>query len=188
MDPQQQSRMAASEVLDHLLAGHETSAITLTYLMHNMSQQPWLQSKLREELLTLSPHIQYPSRRSSEGWDRLPTPKAIDELPLLDAILQETLRLYAAAAGPQPRVTPRVPGGTTVEGYTNIPGGVRVSSNAYSIHRIPEIFPEPDVWSPERWMTTDEKKLEQMRRCFFAFGAGGRMCLGSNFAIQGMNM
>ncbi|KAL8725633.1 MAG: hypothetical protein Q9181_006340 [Wetmoreana brouardii] len=178
-NPQQVRRMAAAEVLDQLIAGHETSAITTTYLMYEMSQDPSLQSKLREELLNLSPPLRYPSG------DRLPAPKDIDALTLLDAILLETLRVYSAAAAPQPRVTPEVPGGINIGGYSNIPGGVRVSSNAYSIHRIAEVFPDPDVWSPERWLTTDEKKLEQMRRCFFAFGAGGRMCIGSHFAIQG---
>ncbi|KAL9593425.1 MAG: hypothetical protein Q9179_005887 [Wetmoreana sp. 5 TL-2023] len=181
-DPQQVRSTAASEALDHLFAGHETTGITLTYLMYEMSQDPALQSKLREELLTLSPPLRYPSG------DRLPAPKDIDALTLLDAMLLETLRLYPAGAGPQPRVTPEVPGRIEIGGYSNIPGGVRVSSNAYSIHRIAEVFPEPEVWSPERWLTTDEKKLEQMRRCFFAFGAGGRMCVGSHFAIQGKNL
>ncbi|KAL8717461.1 MAG: hypothetical protein Q9225_005300 [Loekoesia sp. 1 TL-2023] len=184
-DPLQVSRAAASEMLDHLLAGHETSAITLTYLMYEMSQRPSLQKQLHEELLTLASPIRYMPERSTKGEDALPVPRAVDALPLLGAILQETLRLYSAAAGPLPRVTPKIPGGTTIEGYSSIPGGVRVSSNAYAIHRIAEVFPEPGAWIPERWLTTDQKQLEQMRRCFFAFGAGGRMCLGSNFAIQG---
>ncbi|KAL8790431.1 MAG: hypothetical protein Q9213_000583 [Squamulea squamosa] len=184
-DPQQISSVAASEALDHIIAGHEGSAVTVTYLMYEMSQRPLLQTKLREELLTISPLLQYPSGEPSDRGDRLPDSKDLDALPLLDAILQETLRLHPAAAGSQPRVTPDVLGGTTIEGYGNIPGGVRVSSNAYTMHRIAEVFPEPDSWLPERWLTTDEKKLEQMRRCFFAFGAGGRMCIGSNFAMKG---
>lgn len=84
------------------------------------------------------------------------------------------------------RVAPKTPNGTTIEGYTSIPGGVTVSSNAYAIHRIAEVFPEPDAWVPERWLITDRKQLEQMRRCFLAFGAGGRRCLGSKISIQGI--
>lgn len=142
--------MAGSEALDHLVAGHETSAITVTYLMHEMSQRPSLQSKRREELMTLSPPLQYPSEGSNDRGDRLPAPKNLDALPLLDALLQETSRLHSAAAGSQPRVTPDVPSGTSIEGYSNIPGGLRVSSNAYAIHRIAEVFPEPESWIPER--------------------------------------
>lgn len=185
-DPEQLSRMAGSEALDHIIAGHETSAITVTYLMYEMSQRPALQSKLREELITLSSPLRYPTGGSGTA-DGLPAAKDIDALPLLHAILQETLRLHAAASGPQPRVTPNVPGGITIEGYGRIPGGIRVSSNAYATHRNPEVFPEPEVWSPERWLTTDVGKLEQMNRCFFAFSAGGRMCVGSNFAMKGIS-
>src|SRR5436190_8574958 len=58
-DLEERKLRVASEMLDHLIAGHETSGITLTYLMHEMSQRPELQSKLREELLTLSPPIIY---------------------------------------------------------------------------------------------------------------------------------
>lgn len=185
-DPRQISRRVASEMLDHTIAGHETSAITLTYLMYEMSQRPSLQKQLREELLTLDPPVRYRPGMSGDDEEALPAPRAVDTLPLLDALLQETLRLYSAAPAPQPRVTPEVPGGTSIEGYANIPGGVRVSSNAYTMHRIEEVFPKPEVWLPERWLNADQKDLEQMRRCFFAFGAGGRMCLGSNFAIQSM--
>ncbi|KAL8647395.1 MAG: hypothetical protein Q9210_005589, partial [Variospora velana] len=183
-DPRHVSRLAASELLDHIIAGHETTAITVTYLTYEMSQRPSLQQKLREELLTLSPRIQFTASDTMSDVDNLPSLREIDALPLLDAILQETLRLYAAAAGPQPRVTPSISGGTTIEGYGNIPGGVRISSNAFSMHRIPEVFPEPHAWLPERWLQKDEKKLEQMKRVFFAFSAGGRMCLGSNFALH----
>ncbi|KAL9001408.1 MAG: hypothetical protein Q9188_005464 [Gyalolechia gomerana] len=181
-------RMVASEMLDHIVAGHETSAITLTYLMYEMSQRPSLQKQLREELFTLNPPVRYRLDTWDKGEEALPAPRAVDTLPLLDAMLQETLRLHSAVPAPQPRVTPEVPGGTSIEGYANIPGGVRVSSNAYTMHRIEEVFPKPEVWMPERWLKADQKDLEAMRRCFFAFGAGGRVCLGSNFAMQGMKL
>ncbi|KAL8762927.1 MAG: hypothetical protein Q9184_001149 [Pyrenodesmia sp. 2 TL-2023] len=187
-DPRQISRRVASEMLDHTIAGYETSAITLTYLMYHMSQRPSLQKQLREELLTLDPPVRYRPAMSGDDEDALPALRVVDALPLLDALLQETLRLHSAAPAPQPRVTPEAPGGTSIEGYANIPGGVRVSSNAYTMHRIEEIFPRPEVWLPKRWLNADQKSLEQMRKCFFAFSAGPRMCLGSNFAIQGMKL
>ena len=176
----------ASEMLDHMIAGHETSAITLTYLMHELCQRPELQARLRAELLTLEPPITFPS--STDKANNLPSPRSLDALPLLDSILHETLRLYAAGPARQPRITPQVPGGTTIEGYANIPGGVVVSSNAYTLHRNADVFPHPDQWIPERWLDERPGKKDEMRRWFWAFSSGGRMCIGSNFALQELKL
>ncbi|KAL2218219.1 putative cytochrome P450 monooxygenase [Thermoascus aurantiacus ATCC 26904] len=176
----------ASEMLDHLVAGHETTGITFTYLMWEMSQRPELQARLRQELLTLSPPLKYPTPLDSIEGDlsRLPPAHAIDSLPLLNAVLLETLRLHAAVPGLQPRVTPFSSTPTIIEGYENIPGGVKVSSSAYTLHRNPDIYLEPLAWIPERWMEVESGKAEDMRRLLWAFGSGRRMCLGSNFALQ----
>lgn len=176
---------AASEMLDSMIAGHETSGITLTYLMWEMSQRPDLQDKLRTELLTLSPPI-VGDPSLLDGSNTLPSPRSIDALPLLNSILQETFRLYAAAPAQQPRITPDIPAGTTLEGYSGIPGGVRVSANPYTLHRNPTVYPQPSKWIPERWTDATEEQKAEMKRWFWVFGSGGRMCLGSNFAIQGM--
>ena len=176
----------ASELLDHVIAGHETSGITLSYLMYELSKQPLLQALLRVELLTLSPPLLLPKVSASDPKSNmsLPSPRSIDALPLLDSLIQETLRLYAAVPAQQPRMTPFNPGGVTIEGYSNIPGGVKVSANAYTLHRNPTVFPEPEKWIPQRWMDATSGQKEEMKRWFWAFGSGGRMCLGSNFAIQ----
>lgn len=170
----------ASEMLDHLIAGHETSGITFTYIMWQLSQRPGMQARLREELLTLNPPLKYSSRNKTGA---LPSALSVDNLPLLDAVVRETLRFHAAVPGPLPRITPVSL--TTIEGYNNIPGGTRVSSSAYSLHRIAEVFPRPTEWLPQRWIDP-QSKMDDMRRLFWAFGSGGRMCLGSSFALQGM--
>ncbi|KAN0083684.1 Cytochrome P450 [Elaphomyces granulatus] len=185
--PQKNQLIVASEMLDHLIAGHETSGITLTYFMWRMSQRPDLQKRLREELLNLSPQLFCPiAPRNGEkqGNVRIPSSKAIDSLPLLDATLRETLRLHPAAPGPQPRVTPFSHTPTSINGYANIPGGVKVSSSAYTLHRNLEVYPNPTEWLPERWLEPEPGKIENMRRLFWAFGSGGRMCIGNNFALQ----
>ena len=187
-DPRHAMLAAASEMLDHIIAGHETSAITLTYLMLELSRRPELQACLRKELYTLDPPIV-----TDTPTDNLPSPRSIDALPVLDSILQETLRLHSAGPARQPRLTPNVPGGTTINNYSHIPGGVVVSANAYTLHRNPQVFPEPESWIPERWLLNDdepgtEKQREEMRRWFWAFGSGGRMCIGSHFALQEMKL
>ncbi|EAW12122.1 cytochrome P450 [Aspergillus clavatus NRRL 1] len=175
----------ASELLDHLVAGHETSGITFTYMMWELSQRPRLQAELRRELLTLTPSLQDPLVATSEGpVPALPSPAFIDALPLLDAVVRETLRLHSPAPAPLPRVTPCCPGGTTIEGYPHIPGGIKVSSSAYTLHRIGEVYPQPLEWLPKRWLSPGPGKIHDMRRLFWPFGSGGRMCLGSNFALQ----
>ena len=172
----------ASEMLDHVSAGHETSAVALTYLQWEMSRHPELQQKLRDEVSTLSPRIVWPAK-AKEDFD-LPSSKSVDSLPLLSAIILETLRLHAPIPGMQPRLTPA--DGCTLAGYTDIPGNVRVSAMAYALHRNGEVFPEPERWNVERWLKpADSPDLKEMMRWFWAFGSGGRMCIGSNLAMQG---
>ncbi|BCS09734.1 hypothetical protein ASPFODRAFT_43984 [Aspergillus luchuensis CBS 106.47] len=166
----------ASEILDHLVAGHETTGITITYIMWELSKRPDLQTRLREELATLSGSL----RHTEEMEKKLPPLADIDALPLLDAIVRETLRRHAPAPAPLSRVTP--PEGAWIHGYY-IPGGVQVSSSAYSLHRIEEVFPSPEEWIPMRWMDAKDDKIHDMRRLFYPFGTGGRMCLGNNFAF-----
>ncbi|KAG9834149.1 cytochrome P450, partial [Aureobasidium melanogenum] len=185
---QEQRLDLASEMLDHLAAGFDTSGITLTYLAWELSRpcNAAIQSALRKELLSLRLNCPTTTKDSATS---LPSPKDIDDLPLLHAVVMETLRLHAAIPGGQPRVTPANttlgPPGAEVHG---IPAGVRVVSAAHSLHRNPEVFPEPGCWRPERWL--DEKGGVdgggEKARWFWAFGSGGRMCVGSNLAVLEM--
>ena len=174
----------ASELLDHLIAGHESTGIMLTYALYELSLRPDLQAKLREEVSRLAPASYSSDCKDTNAPSSLPDMRALDNLPLLEAILTETLRLHQAVPAPQPRVTPQVPKTTLICNY-NIPAGVKVSCNAYTLHRNAEVFNNPEAWVPERWIDCDDEKKKEMRRWFWAFSSGGKMCLGSNFAIQG---
>ncbi|CAG7923832.1 unnamed protein product [Penicillium olsonii] len=181
-DKAQQRLDIACELYDQLTAGFETSAVGLTYLFWQLSKNQEIQSKLREELLTLDPPVAYP--KSAE----MPPAKAIDNLSLLEATVTETLRLHAPIPGIQPRVTPSPP--CTLAGYANIPPNTRVSAQGYSLHRNPEVFPDPESWQPKRWLADQNSPadLDEKRRWFWAFGSGGRMCVGSNLALQEMKL
>jgi Cytochrome P450 len=168
----------ASEMLDQILAGHETTAITLTYMMYELCRHPEIQTALRNEVSGLTPKLSFPV-----GPHYLPDPKSIDRLPLLDAVIQETLRRYPPASGSAPRVTP--PGQTTLHGISGIPEGVRVSCSAYTLHRNEDVFPNPEEWKPSRWLDASKEQKAEMNRWFWAFGSGARMCLGIHFAMQG---
>jgi cytochrome P450 len=189
----------ASEVLDHLAAGFDTSGITLNYLVHELSQHPNIQTHLQSELQTLSPRLVSLSTLT------LPDPKALDALPFLHAVIWETLRLHSAIPGPQPRFTP--PQGCTLgpeEQSYFVPGGVRVSASAGLLHANEDVYERASEWRPERWLDMEklgvEKKKDMESRWFWAFGrsvsdaqrvvqswltfhSGGRMCVGSHLAV-----
>ena len=175
-----------SEMLDHLGAGHETSAIALTYLYWELSKDLSLQAQLRAEVQSLSPRIDWPLQKKQLDSFTLPSSKDIDALPLLNAILLEVLRLHTPIPGMEPRVSPMPssPNGNKLGKYGGIPGGVRVSSMPYTLHRNPEVFPSPESFRPRRWLDSSPAQLKEMHRWFWAFGSGGRMCIGSHLAIQ----
>lgn len=176
--PVPQELVIASELLDHIGAAHETTGITLTYIIHELSQRPEMQACLRAELLSLTPTLQRQSDTRS-----LPNARLIDALPFLHGVLMETLRLRTATPGPLPRVTPSIP--TSLAESPPLPAGVRVSANAYCLHRNKDVFPDPDDWLPNRWLDESKERKNEMMRWFWAFGSGGRMCIGSHFAVQG---
>lgn len=180
----------ASETLDHFMAGPEGTRTTLTFLQWELSKRPSLQARLRNELLTLKPPVQPTSgpqanHPGGQVAQRLPSFQSLDALPLLDAIVQETLRLYPASQAPQFRITP--PGGCTLEKRFYIPGGVQISTAVFCMHRNEDVFPNASSWEPERWMEKQNPaRLEEMRRWFWAFGSGPRTCIGRYFVVLGM--
>lgn len=170
----------ASEMLDQTLAGHELIAITLAYLVYELSKpsNEKVQDDLREELRSYVLN----SQLNSAGTIDFRKSSTLDNLPLLDAVLKETLRRYPPSAGPAPRVTPAA--GTTILDY-KLPGGVRISCNQYSLHRNGTVFADPESWKPQRWLEASPRELQAMKKWFWAFGSGSRMCLGVHFVTIG---
>ncbi|TDZ51685.1 Cytochrome P450 monooxygenase aflV [Colletotrichum trifolii] len=172
----------ASEVMDQVLAGQETAGIALTYMAWHLSKSPELQAELRRELLILDPPLTISAVPSSPNG--FPEAKQVDGLPVLHAIIMETLRLHAPIPGPEPRRTPHP---SCQLGPYQVPGGARVSAVGWALHRNEKVFPKSDVWDYTRWLEseTSEEQRKEMKRYFWAFGSGGRMCVGSNFAMNG---
>lgn len=158
----------AAECADHLDAGLKTTSDTLMFAL-------WV--------LSLPGHEQYQGRLAAEvdsarcqsmaDDESILPPDLCDRLPFLDAVVKETLRLYAPIPGSQPRTSTR---DMTVDGHL-IPAGMVVSCQAYSLHRNPEVFPDPYKFNPDRWLAGDAEVAE-MRRWWWPFSSGGRMCLG----------
>ncbi|KAF2119133.1 putative cytochrome P450 monooxygenase [Lophiotrema nucula] len=180
----------ASELFDLLIAGFDTTSQTLTSLVAELCKPTniHVQEALIAEVRSLNPPIKFNKFQDPREsmLHPLPSPRDVDALPLLQAIIHETLRLYEAVPGPQPRITPK--GGCTIGPYTNIPGGVRINSQAYSLHRNADVFPDPLTWNPQRWLDSNGNFINngEMHRWFWAFGSGGRGCVGKAFAMYQM--
>ncbi|KAI0427932.1 cytochrome P450 3A12 [Xylaria sp. FL1042] len=162
----------ASEVFDHILAGQETTGVALTYFSHHISQSLESQKELRDELRSLQP-----SMVLTDGRMAMPDSKQLHGLPKLHAMILETIRRYAPAGGPEPRV---VPFPSCRIGPYEIPGGIRISASAYNLHRDERAYPSSEQWDYTRWLSDKDAASKQ----FWGFSSGGRMCLGSNFAMH----
>jgi cytochrome P450 len=170
-----------SELFDHILAGQETAGVTLTYLTWQLSMRQDLQRQLSEELLGIEPNMQVAGENTGGN---IPDPKILDALPTLHAVVMEALRLHAALPGPLPRETPFP---SCYLGKYMVPGGVRVAALAHTLHRHEDIFPNPEKFDHTRWLTDNagDESFRRRQRQFWAFSSGGRMCIGSNFAMHG---
>ena len=172
----------AAEVCDQIHASDETLSITLTYAIWELSRDPDMQQRLRRECRSLGQSV-YASSDAT-----LPTASAVDALPLLHAVIMETLRVHPVVAGGQARVTPYGKLSKLGE-HDNIPGGYRVQSYARFLHHNPDVFPDPLAWYPERRLSSAEGTgptgPDQKMRWLWSFSSGARMCLGSHFALLG---
>ncbi|CAK7224183.1 hypothetical protein SEUCBS140593_005484 [Sporothrix eucalyptigena] len=115
-------RLEASNLL---IAGSDTTANTLTYAAWCVLKKPDLQKRLVAEVGALSPGF---------------CDEELEKLPLLNAVIEETLRLYGAAPGALQRTVPR--GGATLGGHF-LPEGTLVETQAYTAHRDPNLWPNP---------------------------------------------
>jgi cytochrome P450 len=145
------------EMVTLLLAGHETTATTLAWVLQYVLAHPAVHARLRDELATYGGH------------DRVP---ASSDLPYLDAAIKETQRLMPII----PMVGRRLHQATTVAGHA-LPAGVVVAPCIYLTHRRPDLWEEPERFQPERFLGKRPTPYE-----FFPFGGGTRACLGATFA------
>ncbi|KAJ5785306.1 benzoate 4-monooxygenase cytochrome P450 [Penicillium pulvis] len=165
----------ASEMADHCLAGIDTTSDTLMFAIWALSrgQNGAYQQRLIEEVTSI------PETECND--DGIPTVEAADKLPYLGAIIKETLRLYAPLPASEPR---SLPVDTMIDGYT-IPARTVVSMSPYTLHRNEEVFPDPLMFKPERWLG-ECGDLTEMKKWFWAFSSGGRMCIGLHLAMAEM--
>ncbi|KAH8889042.1 cytochrome P450 [Thozetella sp. PMI_491] len=146
--------------MTYLIAGSDTSAHTLTYLVWSVCRAPVIRDRLVREVQGLPANFAEHNLRG---------------LPYLNQVIDETLRLYSAAPSGLPREVSEK--GAHLCGYY-FKGGLTVSVQAYSMHRDPKVFPCPEVFDPSRWETA----TKEMNDSFMPFGGGARICIGIHLA------
>lgn len=150
------------ELVTFLLAGHETTALALTWTLWLLASHPEIQAELSEELA------------SHAGGDA--TPAALADVGLLDAVIDEAMRLLPPvwAIGRQAVEDVEIAG-------RRLPAGTQVMTSQWVVHRDPQLWEAPGTFDPQRWL--DGRAGDKPRFAHFPFGGGPRTCIGDTFAM-----
>ena len=158
--------LTGKQIHDHILtflaAGHETTAITLVWTFYLLSQYPQVRARLQDEIRNIL----------AEGELTL---DELAKIPYLDWVLNESMRLYPPA-WLQMRFVAKE---TELDGV-RLPVGTLIILSQWVIHRLPEIWADPEVFRPERW--DPENKQQLPAGAYFPFGGGPRTCIGMPLA------
>jgi cytochrome P450 len=150
------------QVMTLMFAGHDTSTSTLTFMMHELARHPDVVAKLCEE------------QDRVLGGDAPDIDRLEREMPYLEMVLDEVLRLYPPAwIGPRRAVRDFEFNGHRVA------RGAYVNYCSWASHRLPEVFPEPEAFIQERF--SRERKAALPRGAYVPFGGGRRICIGKRF-------
>jgi cytochrome P450 len=164
------NRQIRDEVMTLMLAGHETTANSLAWTFYLLSQHPEVSQKLRDEVdaVLIDPET---------GTKRPPAVADLPHLPYTRMVIEESMRLYPVAWSF---------GRMTIDddeigGYP-VPAGTPIYISAYTMHRHPHFWEEPDRFDPERF--SPERSHGRHRFAYIPFSAGPRQCIGNTFALM----
>ena len=157
-------RQVRDEVMALLVAGHETTANTLSWTWYLLDQNPDVVARLEAEIDPLL-------------GGRVPRVEDFSRLAYTDKVIQEAMRLYPSAWS----ISRRALGDDEIGGYF-IPAHSIVAMSPYTMHRHPDFWDDPVRFDPERF--TPEQIAARPRFAYFPFGGGARQCIGNNFAMM----
>jgi cytochrome P450 len=162
------SQMTDQQLRDELmtlfLAGHETTALALSYCFYLLAQHPEVEARLRAEVDDVL-----------QG--RAATVADVPNLRYTEWVVRESMRIYppAWAIGRQPLTDCEI-------GGFHVPKGMQIWMVQWVVHRDARWFDDPERFRPERW---DNDLARRLPRCaYFPFGDGPRICIGNNFAMM----
>jgi cytochrome P450 len=149
------------EAITTFVAGHETTARTMTFAWYALAKHPQVAAKLHEEL-----------DRVLAG--RMPTVDEMRQLPYTLQVIKEVLRLHPAA----PVYARDAVESDQISGY-DIPAGAAILLSPYYTHRHPQFWDDPESFDPDRWAGEREAR----ERAYHPFATGPRVCIGNNFSL-----
>jgi cytochrome P450 len=162
------SRMTDQQVRDEvmtlLLAGHETTAIALTWTFYLLARHPAVEETLLTEV-------------AGALAGRAPQFADLPRLRYAEHVVTEAMRLYPPAWAVGREALDEV----TIGGW-RVPKGAQIWMSSWSVHRDARFFDEPERFRPERW--TDDLMKRLPRHAYFPFGGGPRICIGNSFAMM----
>lgn len=163
------SRMTEAQLRDEAmtlyLAGHETTALTLTWAWYLLATHSEVEAKLVEEW-----------QRVLGG--RAPTPEDLPNLPYTDAVIAEAMRVYP----PVYLIGREATRDLELGGY-RVRRGTTIFMSQWVSHRDPRYFgPDPEAFRPERWLDGLAKRIPKY--AYYPFGGGPRVCIGNTFALM----
>jgi cytochrome P450 len=152
------------EVMTIYMAGHETTAVALSWAWYLLAQHPDVDARLAVEL------------RQVLG-DRPATAADLPRLKYVEAIVTEAMRLYPPAYG----LGRQAVRATELAGHAIAPSDI-VIVPTWVVHRDARWFEDPEAFRPERWQGDLAQRLP--RYAYFPFGGGPRQCIGNGFAMM----
>jgi cytochrome P450 len=151
------------EMMTLLFAGHDTTTSTVSFMFYELARHPHLADALVAEQRELMPAGKPTAEQLMSG-----------ELAQLEMTLEETLRKYPPAwIGPRKSVE-----AFEFQGHT-VPAGAYVNYCSWASHHLPDVFPEPEAFRPERFSPDARKQIP--KGAYIPFGGGSRTCIGMRF-------
>ncbi|KAJ9503172.1 hypothetical protein H2202_001326 [Exophiala xenobiotica] len=171
------SKMDTKDIMVHtstnVFAGSDTTAIALRAVIYYLCRSPGCMKKVLKELAA--------AEKAGKLSTILTYKESNTELRYFHAVIKEAMRIHPSVGFLLERHVP--PEGAVLCGHF-IPGGTIVGINPWVTNRDASIFPDPDLFMPERWLETPEPRLKVMESVVeYNFGAGSRKCIGRNISI-----
>lgn len=156
------------EVLTLFVAGHETTANSLTFTLYLLAKNPAVKKRLQQEISEVIPTGEI-------------TFEALQKLTYTNWVIKESMRLY-----PPAWMIPREATQEDVVGGYRVKKGDKVLASPYAMHHSERYWDRPEEFIPERF--TAENMKDRPRYSYFPFGGGARLCVGNNFALMEMQI
>ncbi|MFB6302840.1 MAG: cytochrome P450 [Haloferacaceae archaeon] len=160
---EQDDEAIRDEVMTTLLAGHDTTALTLTYAWYLLSHHPEAERRVHAEV----------DRVVGDG---VPTFADVGDLDVVERVLKESMRLYPAVytVFREPKVDVKL-------GGYRVPAGAAVMLPQWVVHRSPDHWTAPETFDLDRW--APDRARDRHRFAYFPFGGGSRSCIGKHLSL-----